>query len=65
MSEFLQTLSQMWDTIVANATNSGSGSWLILASMIAIWMIFCVLIIRDHIKNPGKYKDSDRFIPPF
>ena len=55
----------MWDTIVANATNSGSGSWLVLAGMLVIWAVFCVLIIRDQIKNPDKYKDSDRFIPPF
>jgi hypothetical protein len=64
MSEFLKTLSQLWANITTNAANTNSETWLILLVMFAVWAVPAVLITRDCIKHPEKYKDIDKFIPP-
>lgn len=65
MSEFLQALSQMWATITTNIANTNLETWLILLSMFVTWGIFVFFSVRDYLKNPEKYKDSDKFIPPY
>lgn len=64
MSEFLQALSQIWDTIVTNTANTSLETWLTILGMFAVWVILSVLVIRDSIKHPDRYKDNDKFMPP-
>lgn len=65
MSEFLQALSRMWDTIITNAANTTLETWLTILGMFAAWAVFSVLVIRDSIKHPERYEDSDKFFPPY
>lgn len=55
----------MWNTILANIASTDLETWMILLGMFATWAVFAFFVVRDHLKNPGKYKDSDKFIPPY
>jgi hypothetical protein len=60
-----ESLKQLWDRIVYNATNSDPESWLLILGMFVVWGIFAYFHFRDYYRNPEKYKDNDKFFPPY
>jgi len=65
MSEFLKNLSQLWENILTNISNTNLSTWAILLGMFAVWAVFAFFSLRDQIRNPEQYKDTDKFIPPY